>query len=399
MQARKLSFVILVIVMFFSLAGCGSHDLKAGAFLAREQQHYSNLGISREPAPWEDGLRTSGREDAFEWWYFDSEFTDGTKVVAVFLTKYKFDLNGPAHPTVTLDISLPDGRKISQEASDERGALIRASREKCDVRVKDNFFRYKDDGSYEVHVAIDDVRFDCLMKPILPMWRPGTGHTYFGEAANKYLAWFVAVPAADLSGTLALGNQTRNLEGKGYHDHNWGNEPMQNIINHWYWARVTFDDYTMIASDTVSEKKYGYTRVPSFMLARDGKIIDDNDQSVKIIRADTHQHPVTKKFMDNRLTWIQKTGDDTTYQIDLIRKEDLVNTDLLRESGLSTFMIKLARLVGANPTYTRFTGDAILTVTDKNNKEIKRKTTAIWEQMFFGNNKDAIIHDYRHAAQ
>ena len=384
-----------LLILIFLCTGCAQHnDHKAGAFLARDQKYYDSLGIGRETSPREDGLRTSGQEKTYEWWYFDSEFTDGTKVVAVFYTKHKFDVKGPAHPTVALDISLPDGRKISKEASDARGTLIRASRDKCDVRIKDSFARYKD-GNYEVHVAIDGISYDCLMRPKVPMWRPGTGHSYFGEAKDKYLAWFVAVPAADLSSKLTLDHEVKNLKGNGYHDHNWGNEEMNKLISHWYWARVAFGDYTMIASDTVAEKKYGYTRVPSFMLAKDGKIIDDNERTVKIIRSDTVQHPITKKFMDNTLSFIQTTGDGTTYKIDLKRKEDLINSDLFEMSGLSNFMIRLAKLLGEKPTYTRITGDAVLTITDKNNHEKTLKTTAIWEQMSFSKNKNAIIYDCR----
>ena len=391
----KTAIPALIVALSLLFTGCAKQEHKAGAFLARDQKHYDSLGIGRDPSPKEDGLRTSGQEKTYEWWYFDSEFKDGTKVVAVFYTKHKFDVKGPAHPTVVLDISLPDGRKISKEASDERGKLIRASRDKCDVQVKDSFMRYKENGNYEVHVAIDDITFDCLMKPKAPMWRPGTGFAYYGDAMDKYLAWFVAVPAADLTAKLAMGSQVKDLEGSGYHDHNWGNEEMQNLINHWYWARVVFDNYTMIASDEATTKKYGYTRLDAFMLAKDGKIIDDNEKTVKIIRSGTIQHPVTKKFMDNNLTWIQKTSDGTTYKIDLIRKADLINIDLLQMSGLSNFMIRVARLMGENPTYIRLTGDAILTITDKDNKEQKIKTTAIWEQMHFGKNKEAIINDYR----
>ena len=386
---------VLIVALSLLFTGCTSHDLRSGAFLATDQQSYDNLKISHTPAPWEDGLRTTGRENTFEWWYFDSEFTDGTKVVVTFFAKHKADTKGPAHPTLDVEISLPDGRKIHKEASDERGKVIRASRDKCDVWIKDNYIRYSDDGHYELHLTIDDIRFECTMTPRLPMWRPGTGYTYFGEAKEKYMAWFVAVPAADLSAKLAIGKDVKTLQGRGYHDHNWGNEGMHKLLNHWYWARVVFDDYCFIASDTVAEKEYGYTRVPAFMLAKDGKVIDDNEKTVKILRSGTIQHPATNKFFDNNLTWIQKTGDGTTYRIDLVKKEELTSFSLLPGSGLSNFMIRVARLMGENPTYIRVAGDAILTVTDKDNKQITQKTTAIWEQMSLGKNKNAIIHDYR----
>ena len=227
---------------------------KRGAFLARDQKFYDGLGISHDPSPREDGLRSSGKEKTYEWWYFDSEYTDGTKIVVVFYTKYKFDIKGPAHPTVTIDITSPDGKKISAESSDEKGTLIQAARDKCDVKIKDSYIRYKD-GNYEVHYAAGDISFDCLMKPRIPMWRPGTGHWYYGDDLKKFFAWFVAVPSADLTAKLSVGKEARNLTGLGYHDHNWGNEEMNKLLNHWYWARVAFEDYTIIACDPRHRKE------------------------------------------------------------------------------------------------------------------------------------------------
>jgi hypothetical protein len=385
-------------MLFFLLVGCAGNENKRGALLARDQEDYKRLGITQEPAPREDGLRTSGKEGSFEWWYFDAEHTDGTKIVAVFYTKHKLDRKGPAQPTLTLEMSLPDGKKINKEISDEKGTLIRASADKCDVQIRDSFARYNKDGNYEIHVKIDDINFDCVMKPKVQMWRPGTGYTYFGEGKDKYLGWFVGVPGAEVESKLTVGNEVKTLKGTGYHDHNWGNEDMVKLISHWYWARVVFDDYTVILDDFIANNKYGYTRIPVFLLAKDGKVIDDSEQTVKIIRTDTIQHPITKKFMDNSLSFIQKTSDGTTYQIDLKRKEDILFLDILKMSGLSDFMIKLAKLIGENPTYVRIAGDATLTITDKNGNETKKKTTAIWEQMCLSKEKDAIVHDYRPGA-
>lgn len=37
--------------------------------------------------PWEDGYRPAGEKDAFEWWYFDAQFEDGSACVVTFSTK------------------------------------------------------------------------------------------------------------------------------------------------------------------------------------------------------------------------------------------------------------------------------------------------------------------------
>lgn len=389
----KTTMLVFITALFITSMGCGGSDSKVGAFLAKDQKYYDSLGIGRETAPREDGIRSTGKEGTYEWWYIDAEYSDHTKIVVVFYTKYRFDVKGPAHPTVTIDINFPDGKHISREVTDSEGKLIDASKDICDVKIKDCYIRYNK-GNYEIRYKDGELTYDLLMKPTLPMWRPGTGHWYFGEKAEKYFAWFVAVPAARLTATLTMGKDIRKLNGMGYHDHNWGNEEMNKLFNHWYWSRAAFGEYTIIACDLVSEKKFGYTRLPVFMAAKNGKILDDNEQTLAITRADTVQHPVTKKFIDNTMTYVQKTADGTVYRIDLKRKSDLMAVNLLDVSTLSPFMIRVAKLIGANPTYIRTTGDATLTVTEKG-KEKTMKTGAIWEQMFFGSNKDAIIHDYR----
>jgi hypothetical protein len=47
------------------------------------------------------------------------------------------------------------------------------------------------------------------------MWRPGTGHTYFGEKQEHFFAWFVPQPSADLIATLKVEGETFQLKGNG----------------------------------------------------------------------------------------------------------------------------------------------------------------------------------------
>lgn len=383
----------MLIAMLISFAGCSTLGTKPGAFLAKEQKHYDRLGIAHQTAIWEDGLRSIGKENTYEWWYTDSEYEDGTKIVVIFYTKKYFDVKGPAHPTASIEITYPDGKYVAREVLEEQGKLINASKEKCDVRISNSFIRYEN-GNYHIRFQDDVVTFEGVMKPRINMWRPATGHMYFGKNEENLFAWFVAVPSADVNATLAIGNKTTIMKGQGYHDHNWGNIRMENIFNHWYWSRVAFDDYTVIACDLISEKKFGYTRIPLIMIARGDKIITDDEETLQIIRENTIEHPTTKKFIDHTLTFIQKTKEGANYRLKLDQKTDLRVVNLLDYSGLSPFKIRLAKIIGANPTYIRMAGNATLEIEKDGAKETKA-VKAIWEQMFFGKNTEAIIHDYR----
>ena len=223
-------------------------------FLAKDYSYYESLGLSKEIEIWEDGLRTSGDRNSYEWWYFDAEYTNGCKFVVIFYTKDRFDVKGSGKPTATLDVTLPNGQTICRTIS-ENTKMIDASKESCYVKIGDSFIKYEN-GSYHVHFKDELVQYDCVMKSDLSMYRPKTGYTFFGEDEKLYFAWLVAQPSAKVSGYVKVGGLSLELEGNGYHDHNWGNVEMNKIINHWYWCRAKVGPYTIIANDIIAEQKY-----------------------------------------------------------------------------------------------------------------------------------------------
>ncbi|MEG1781654.1 MAG: hypothetical protein RR253_00225 [Oscillospiraceae bacterium] len=361
------------------------------AFLARSDKYYESLGIKKQTEIWEDGLRTDGKEGSYEWWYFDAEYQDGTKAALIFYAKKFFDVKGPPHPLAKLDIS-KDGKSItSSSVYGKEGTVISADREKCDVKIENCTAQYQDDGSYIVHFENEDktVVYDGVLKPRLPMWRPGTGHIYFGDEQEYFFAWFVGVPSGDLSATLTLDGKTQTLVGNGYHDHNWGNIMMTKLMNHWYWCRVAVEGYTAITCDIIAEKKYGYTRLPIFMLGKDGVIVEDDERLTEIERSDTIHLPSIDKFMDNHLKFTQKT-EKATYTVEYFREYDIDAGSNLKTMGMSNFMMKLAKMLGINPTYARSIGEVRLKI-EEDGKTTNLKAQGLWEQMGFGKEKTAII--------
>lgn len=360
------------------------------AFTAKSSRYYEQLGIDKKPAFFEDGMRSTGGEGTFEWWYFDAEYSDGTKIVVVFYTKDGFDVKGPANPTASIDVTFPNGKKIFKRISENKGQKIRASKDQCDVKIGKSSIKYSD-GNYLINFVADDVEYTCTMKPKLPMWRPRTGHTYFGDKQEYFFAWFVPQPSADLIATLKVEDETFQLKGNGYHDHNWGNVEMNKLINHWYWCRANIGPYTVIACDIVAEKKYDYTRIPILLVAKDGIIVDDDPEEKTVIkRHDTEYHPVTKKFIDNNLIFTRQLDNGTTYQIEFKRDHDIVADNMLDNLGLSPLKKFAAKVMKINPTYIRCIGKVKLSVEENGKKEVFEEE-ALWEQMFFGRNKDAII--------
>lgn len=357
--------------------------------MAVKEKLYNRLGLKKgKPEAWEDGMRTSGGKGTYEWWYTDAEFEDGTTIVVVFFTKYGFNIQGPAQPTVTIEITMPDNSSIKKMYSEDAGDLIKASAEKADVHIGDSYL--KDiGGAYEIKFKFEEIEYKAVMNTTIPMWRPETGYSFFGERQKHFFAWVVPQPSSAINGTLKISGKTKELKGTGYHDHNWGNTPMNKVINHWYWGRAKINEYNIISADIISEKKYGYTRIPVIMIAKDGKVIADDQSKLSVTRSDTIQHPKTGKFIDNHIVFDLAGPNDTDYRIEYLREKDISVVRFL--DLLPKWQKFLAKRIGANPTYVRTLGKVRFTVT-KNGKSTTIEQDGLWEQMFFGKNKEAIIN-------
>lgn len=379
----------LVLIVFTSCASTPKDDGNyETAKLLTSVEDYEKLGISVENiSVWEDGMRTDGKEGSYEWWYTDAEFDNGTTVVVVFFSKKGFDVPGKASPTANITITSADGTVLIKKSYEPTGTVINASKEYCDVQINDNYLRYVD-GNYELYFKEDNVEYNVVMESTLPMWRPDTGCWAFGDDQEDYFAWFVAQPSSKITGTLTIDGVSEELNGTGYHDHNWGNKSMDQVFNHWYWGRAKVGDYDIIACDLVSTEDTGFTRMPVFMIAKDGEIIEDDQSVTEVIREDTIMHPVTNKFYDNHLIYKQEAADGTKYTVEMIREKDISVHSFLDD--LSSFKKFLAKVIKANPTYVRSLGEVILTIEKDGNIETFEQE-GLWEQMFFGNNKEAYI--------
>jgi hypothetical protein len=58
------------------------------AVSASSPADFERLGLSSTSiAPWEDGARTDGSPDTYEWWYLDAHLADAANLVVVFMNK------------------------------------------------------------------------------------------------------------------------------------------------------------------------------------------------------------------------------------------------------------------------------------------------------------------------
>jgi len=383
--SRTIALVVLcaAVAACSVLAGCASTAPSRGgtASTTYSAESYRKLGLS--PAgvePWEDGMRTSGEKGTYEWWYFDFSLDDGSTLVIAFYTKDPTRPDTPLSPFVTFKLDMPDGTSIAKVRAGTPGEFA-AARDRCEVRQAGNSAS-GDLHDYTVRIRIDDVAADLRLHGTVPPWRPGTGYMLFRKNEEHFFAWLPSVPQGTLEGTLSVGGKSRAVSGVGYHDHNWGDTSMLNLIHDWYWGRARIGSYSVIASYITAADDYGRSVVPVFMLARDGKIIAEDATKVAFGLDGVHTDAYTGKPVADVIVYDFADGAEH-YRVTFNRETDLVRDRFV--DHLPGFERLLARLAGFDGAYLRFTGPATVERFVGNEVvETADQKAAVWELMYFG---------------
>ena len=349
------------------------------AVLATKPEDYRRFGITTEIQPFEDGLRTDpARSGHYEWWYFDAHLDDGSTLVVTFYTKDFAAPSGGLAPMITIDLDLPDGRTINKRAVYDP-ATFSSSSEGCDVRIDGHRF-VGDLHEYRITATVDEVSVDVTLTGQTEPWRPATGHIVYGEDSAQVFAWLPAVPHGAAEVTYIVDGTSTTTAGHGYHDHNWGNAPLLSVVNNWYWGRGAAGPYTFITAQIISEKKYGYGPITVFMLAKDGRVVADDQSKVTFDKSDLHADPMMHKPVAQVHSYTYDDGTDR-YELSYRRSDTLLRTPFI--DAVHGVKRIAARLVGFDGCYLRFGGTIDVTAVH-NGARTTLTEDAIWELMYFG---------------
>lgn len=316
-------------------------------FLARE-------GLTDTIRLWEDGLRAETGPGSFEWWYFDAHFDDGSTAVIVFATKPLLERGGPLKPSVMLTITRPNGKKLAAFPTYPANQFS-ASTANCNVQIGPNWVK-GDLKTYLLHVETETACADLTFTGLVPPWRPGAGKSYFGDTGH-YFAWLPAIPFGRVKGTLSYDGQLHHVSGTGYHDHNWGNIGLNEIMDHWYWGRAHLGEYTLIYVEQIGAKEYGYTRMPVFMLARGDQILTGDGSKLSMKTTDFVRHPDGRAW-PREVDFHWENGKDSVHLS--LRQPSLIEGVSLLVSfpGWQRALLRLF----ANPFYFRFNAEMVLSL-------------------------------------
>lgn len=308
-------------------------------------------------AEWENGLRTGGGPDEYEWWYVDGKMHDGTSLVVSFVTKDIVDAGGPLAPFARVDLDLPDGTHVTRTARADPADCSFAT-DHCGVRI--GACSYRGDLRHLVlHYEDEELRIDLDVESRCEPFKPGTGIACHGPQGKDILGWVIAVPQARMTGSLVHRGEERVLDGGGYQDHGWGNSPFVELYHHWYWCRAEIGPYATVVTSQVAAAKYGHDTTKAFMLARNGRIVVRDSGRMRFYHALERLHPDTDKPVADDLLVVHEDGDDR-YFLEFRVERLLLATSFVDMLVEDRELREAITATGFDGAYHRFTGPATL---------------------------------------
>ena len=154
--------------------------------------------------------------------------------------------------------------------------------------------------------------------------------------------------------------------------------------SNWYWARASVGPYTIIASHITAARAYGYVTQIVYMLARDGRIIADDDAKVAF---ETDLVAIDRKTGKPVADVTRYTYRDaaTRYVVSFEREKTIHQAILTDRAPLLKRII--AGLIGFDGAYHRFAGKATIEKFEGDARVERFDGHAIWELMYFGRSR------------
>ncbi|KAI3390364.1 hypothetical protein diail_9946 [Diaporthe ilicicola] len=244
----------------------------------------------------------------FEWWYFDAVSSSSNASIVVvlynngpdgFLNTY-FD--GPFSLSITG--AFPNGSLIDRQVP-ATGAVIKTDRSGISAEWKDAGVSFTGSNlarggvTYSLTVDSPDllgVRGNMTWRSLAPPHYPcsmcGSRVGPLGchsmdklgaeEEVMPHIGWSNAIPDATVSVELTF-NGTDTVffdDGIGYHDKNWGDQPLPMSAVQWYWGHGRVGPYSIVLFDSLDATGREYT---GGYVAEDGRVLEVSCTAASVV--------------------------------------------------------------------------------------------------------------------
>ena len=180
-----------------------------------------------------------------------------------------------------------------------------------------------------------------------------------------YKRQLAAVPNGSIDGNLIVNGQKTSITGSGYHDHNWGNTPLQHLFDNWVWFRGEIEDKTVVAAVLYMTDKRGGYDVPILYVAdSDSVLINRFGESGLYSKKSARIKGLYNKKNEplfNALDMITENG----YKVNIKGKSVLDNSALFKRMGMPLPLRLAMNAAKIDPFYTRFDSDMTLKIKDE----------------------------------
>ena len=365
MKFMKITYLIFSFLSLFLINSCsrlyytGSYSMPD--FSPVEQPNELGTVVKG----WEDGVRTSGEKGEFEWWYFDAKMNDGSFFVCYFW-KIHFGID---RYFIGMNYTPKEGKDIFHLKYFNKKDVSFSS-DSCKVIMGDNYF-IGNLNSYNIKLSSNDFEgfgIDINLDSELEPFRPQDGII---KAGDDYFAWLAAVPAGKFFAQILFDGEERIITGDGYHDHNWGNTPLQRLFDGWIWFRGKTSEHTIIAADLFTSDKRGGFDIPILYVANsDGVLINRFGENGLFTKYSNKINNLYNKKNEPFFSKVELLTDKGEF-VAISGERVLDNADVFSRSGLPkmlSWVLKLsARGFSIDPHYTRFESNLNLKVKGSSN--------------------------------
>jgi predicted secreted hydrolase len=196
----------------------------------------------------DDAFHGRGELPYVEWWYFDAKLNNGYSLT---LGIHVIDIFTKGIVTTRLTVYY-EGTALVKSYEKYFLRDFSASSETPSVYISGN----------QIIKGTYDTMNKCFFYTVT-MTVPGSsinlqflGTTQGWKQQQRTGDWWVVVlPQAGVTGTITIENTTMNVNGTGYHDHNWGISPWIAWRFGWFWGTCHSPSYTITWADILSTRR------------------------------------------------------------------------------------------------------------------------------------------------